>query len=86
MFGGTCGGDRTGDGVPSPGRGIYDPAMSSESPLPLVIVTEWKEFRALDFEDIKRRLREPVVFDGRNLYDPLIAKDGGIEYFSIGRP
>jgi UDPglucose 6-dehydrogenase len=52
----------------------------------LVIVTEWKEFRAPDFDDIKRRLREPVVFDGRNLYDPLIAKDGGIEYFSIGRP
>ena len=71
-----------------------DPAVSfADTPMgalegadALVIVTEWKEFRALDFEDIKRRLREPVVFDGRNLYDPLIAKDGGIEYFSIGRP
>ena len=71
-----------------------DPAVSfADTPMgalegadALVIVTEWKEFRAPDFDDIKRRLREPVVFDGRNLYDPLIAKDGGIEYFSIGRP
>jgi UDPglucose 6-dehydrogenase len=72
----------------------HEPAVSfSDTPMgaldhadALVIATEWKEFRALDFEDIKRRLREPVVFDGRNLYDPLIAKDAGIEYFSIGRP
>ncbi|HWQ40139.1 MAG TPA: UDP-glucose/GDP-mannose dehydrogenase family protein [Burkholderiales bacterium] len=52
----------------------------------LIIVTEWKEFRGVDFEDIKRRLSQPVVFDGRNLYDPLLAREAGIEYFSVGRP
>jgi UDPglucose 6-dehydrogenase len=52
----------------------------------LVIVTEWKEFRSPDFEDIKRRLRQPVVFDGRNLYDPSTVREAGIEYFSMGRP
>jgi len=52
----------------------------------LVIVTEWKEFRSPDFDDVKRRLRQPVVFDGRNLYDPAIVRQSGIEYFSVGRP
>jgi UDPglucose 6-dehydrogenase len=51
----------------------------------LVIVTEWKEFRSPDFDAIKTRLRQPVVFDGRNLYDPALVRGLGIEYFSIGR-
>jgi UDPglucose 6-dehydrogenase len=52
----------------------------------LIIVTEWKEFRSPDFEDMKRRMKSPVVFDGRNLYDPVMLQDAGIEYFSMGRP
>ena len=52
----------------------------------LIIVTEWKEFRSPDFEDMKKRLRSPVVFDGRNLYDPAHMRAAGIEYFSVGRP
>jgi UDPglucose 6-dehydrogenase len=51
----------------------------------LIIVTEWKEFRSPDVEEIKRRLKNPVVFDGRNLYDPVWIRDAGLEYFSIGR-
>ena len=51
----------------------------------LIIVTEWKEFRAPDFEVIKRTLRQPVIFDGRNLYDPRHVRGMGIEYFAIGR-
>jgi UDPglucose 6-dehydrogenase len=51
----------------------------------LLIVTEWKEFRAPDFDAIKSRLRQPVVIDGRNLYDPLDMRRRGIEYFAIGR-
>jgi UDPglucose 6-dehydrogenase len=51
----------------------------------LVIVTEWKEFRSPDFEAMKTRLKQPVVFDGRNLYSPSMIRDMGIEYFSIGR-
>jgi UDPglucose 6-dehydrogenase len=52
----------------------------------LIIVTEWKEFRSPDFADMKQRLKSPVVFDGRNLYDPAMMREAGIEYFSMGRP
>ena len=52
----------------------------------LIIVTEWKEFRSPDFADMKKRMKSPVVFDGRNLYDPALMRDSGIEYFSVGRP
>lgn len=51
----------------------------------LVIVTEWKEFRSPDFEAIKQVLNQPVIFDGRNLYDPKFVREQGIEYFAIGR-
>jgi UDPglucose 6-dehydrogenase len=51
----------------------------------LVIVTEWKAFRSPDFEQIKTRLKEPVIFDGRNLFEPAIMADAGIEYHGIGR-
>ena len=52
----------------------------------LIIVTEWKEFRSPDLDDMKKRLKSPVVFDGRNLYDPVVMREAGIEYFSMGRP
>ncbi|MCZ4306568.1 UDP-glucose/GDP-mannose dehydrogenase family protein [Zoogloeaceae bacterium G21618-S1] len=51
----------------------------------LVIVTEWKEFRSPDFDAIKSRLKQPVIFDGRNMYDPALIRAEGIEYFGIGR-
>ena len=51
----------------------------------LLIVTEWKEFRTPDFDNIKSALKQPVVFDGRNLYDPKLMKALGIEYSGIGR-
>ncbi len=51
----------------------------------LIIVTEWKEFRSIDFEVIKARLNTPVIFDGRNLYNPTLVREAGIEYFAIGR-
>jgi UDPglucose 6-dehydrogenase len=51
----------------------------------LLIVTEWKEFRSPDFERIKRSLKSPVVFDGRNLYDPKLPRSFGLEYLPIGR-
>ena len=51
----------------------------------LVIVTEWKEFRSPDFEEIRTALRQPLVFDGRNLFEPALMKSLGIEYHAIGR-
>lgn len=51
----------------------------------LVIVTEWTEFRSPDYEHIKTTLNEPVIFDGRNLYDPEFLNSLGIDYYAIGR-
>jgi UDPglucose 6-dehydrogenase len=51
----------------------------------LVIVTEWKEFRSPDFDSIMASLRSPVIFDGRNLYDPKWVRGMGFEYLAIGR-
>ena len=51
----------------------------------LVIVTEWREFRSPDFEEIKAELRTPVIFDGRNLYDPAHMARAGFSYYAIGR-
>ena len=51
----------------------------------LVIVTEWKEFRSADLDAMKRKLKTPVIFDGRNLYDPKFVRSQGLEYFPIGR-
>ncbi len=51
----------------------------------LVIFTDWQEFRNPDFEVITKKLKKPVIFDGRNLYDPAYVKKQGIEYHCIGR-
>jgi len=51
----------------------------------LIIVTEWKEFRSPDFDAIKKALKSPVIFDGRNLYDPQLVRGMGFEYMAIGR-
>ena len=51
----------------------------------LVLVTEWQEFRSPDFSELKRLLRQPLVFDGRNLFDPQLVRAAGLEYFGIGR-
>ncbi len=52
----------------------------------LVIVTDWNEYRNPDFDRIKKRLREPLIIDGRNLYNPEKMRELGIRYYSIGRP
>ncbi len=52
----------------------------------LLIVTEWMEFRNPDFDGIKAALKQPVIFDGRNLYDPALVRSFGLDYLSIGRP
>ncbi|MFN0163671.1 MAG: UDP-glucose dehydrogenase family protein [Burkholderiales bacterium] len=52
----------------------------------LAIVTEWKEFRSPDFGKLAALLKAPVIFDGRNLYDPATVRARGFEYFPVGRP
>jgi UDPglucose 6-dehydrogenase len=51
----------------------------------LVIVTEWKTFRSPDFDQVKTLLKTPIVFDGRNLYEPEVMGELGFEYYGIGR-
>ncbi len=52
----------------------------------LVICTEWSEFRSPDFSDMRKRMKAPLIFDGRNLYQPSRMQEHGFEYHSVGRP
>ena len=51
----------------------------------LVVVTEWKEFRSPDFDALRRRMKRPLIFDGRNLYEPEVMRAANFEHVSIGR-
>ena len=51
----------------------------------LLIVTEWKEFRTPDFDHIKATLKQPLILDGRNLYEPALMREFGIDYLGMGR-
>jgi UDPglucose 6-dehydrogenase len=64
---------------------VHSPIDSLEGADALAINTEWGEFRNPDFTEMKRRMRSPVVFDGRNLYDPDHMREHGFTYYSIGR-
>ncbi len=52
----------------------------------LIVVTEWNQFRSPDFSKMKNTLKQAVIFDGRNLYDPQFLKSEGFDYYAIGRP
>ena len=60
----------------------YDALKGADA---LAVITEWQEFREPDFVRIKKLMRTPVVFDGRNIYQPDQMKALGFTYFSIGR-
>jgi UDPglucose 6-dehydrogenase len=62
------------------------PEEAAEAADALVILTEWKQFQHLDLGKIRRRMRQPVIFDGRNVYDLQRMRDLGFTYFSVGRP
>ncbi|HKR09772.1 MAG TPA: UDP-glucose/GDP-mannose dehydrogenase family protein [Gemmatimonadaceae bacterium] len=61
----------------------YDALTGADA---LVVVTDWNEYRNPDFNRIKKGLSQPVIIDGRNLYDPERMRDLGMRYYSIGRP
>ena len=52
----------------------------------LAIMTEWSIFRNPDFDYLKTHIRDGIIFDGRNLFDPNAMKELGFKYFSVGRP
>jgi UDPglucose 6-dehydrogenase len=66
-------------------RFAASPLAAAEGADALVIVTEWQEFRSPDLPALKTNLRQPVIFDGRNLYDPAWVREQGFEYHGIGR-
>lgn len=61
------------------------PTAALEGADALLIITEWKEFRSPDFDAIKAKLKQPVIIDGRNLYDPAAVRRHGLGYSAIGR-
>ena len=60
----------------------YEAASGSDA---LIFLTEWDEFKNLDFIKIKRLLKQPIIIDGRNIFDPAVMKEHGLTYFGIGR-
>ena len=60
----------------------YDVLKDSDA---LVLLTEWKEFRSPDFEEMRTQLKTPVIFDGRNQYNTFSLEEKGFEYHQIGR-
>ena len=52
----------------------------------LVLATEWPDFGNVDLTEVRRRMHTPIVFDGRNLFDPVTMRDLGFQYYAIGRP
>ena len=60
----------------------YDVLKGSEA---LILLTEWKEFRSPDFEEIKRQLNNPIIFDGRNQFNAFKLQESGFEYHQIGK-
>jgi UDPglucose 6-dehydrogenase len=61
---------------------VYEMADGCDA---LVVVTEWNEFKQLDLQKVKSLLKSPVIYDGRNIYDPTVMKEMGFKYKSIGR-
>ena len=81
--------DRLGDGSGEPASApltlCASAAQALEGADALAIVTEWQEFRSPDFDLLRARLAQPVIFDGRNLYDPALMTRLGFTYYGIGR-
>ena len=63
--------------------GIYEAAQDADA---VLILTDWKQFAAMDLDRLKQAVRFPIVIDGRNLYNPQVMKDKGFSYISVGRP
>jgi UDPglucose 6-dehydrogenase len=63
-------------------KDAYEAAQGADA---LLIATEWKEFRSPDYDRLKTLLSEPLIFDGRNLYDPGLMERLGLQYFAVGR-
>ena len=61
------------------------PMQALENADALAVVTEWGDFRTPDFDEMRRLMKTPIVFDGRNIYDPVVMKSAGFTYYCIGK-
>lgn len=71
---------------PSKVKLAASPVEAAEGAEALILATEWKEFANQDFAEVKKRMHTPLVFDGRNLFDPATMREFGFVYHAVGRP
>jgi len=62
-----------------------EPLSAADGSDALIVVTEWREFRSPDFAELTKLLKQPVILDGRNLYEPSLMAELGFDYTGIGR-
>ena len=71
------------------GRGGFelasDPYAAAADADALLVLTEWREFRSPDFSRLRRSMKQPVIFDGRNVFDPALMSELGFDYVAVGR-
>ena len=60
----------------------YETLLNADA---MILLTEWKEFRSPDFEELKMQLKNPIIFDGRNQYNDVLMEERGFEYYQIGK-
>lgn len=63
-----------------------DPYQAIDDVSALIILTEWNEFKQIDLDEVKKKMKDLIIFDGRNIYDPEVIKLTDFSYYSIGRP
>ena len=64
---------------------VDSPESAIEDVDALIVMTEWNVFRSPDFSELKQKMKVPVIFDGRNIYNPQLVQEFGFIYYSIGR-
>jgi UDPglucose 6-dehydrogenase len=65
---------------------VDDPYVAAKGADAVALITEWHQLRQPDFAQLRKVVRTPVLFDGRNVWDPVEARQAGFEYHGIGRP
>jgi UDPglucose 6-dehydrogenase len=71
--------------IPAAVTMFTDPYELADGCDAVMVITEWNEFKQLDLEKLKSLLKSPVVYDGRNIYDPVLMREMGFTYRAVGR-
>jgi UDPglucose 6-dehydrogenase len=65
---------------------VDDPYAAAANADALVLITEWRQYWAPDFDRLSREMKQAVIVDGRNIWSPAVVRRRGISYYAIGRP